>query len=181
MTKVRIQESQLEPIIEIRHKVLRENQPRSSCYYPEDLYKNTIHFAAYYDDTIIGSASIYKEQHPDFSLKQSWRIRGMAVLPQYRNHGTGSELLTTCVNHAIRLNGEVIWCNARTNAVKFYKRSGFKVVGKEFEIENIGPHFLLAKNLGIHHSESKFLQIARKIFANDSEDPVPLPQSRQQL
>ena len=136
-----------------------------------------MHFAAKLNDQVVGSASVYKESHPDFALRQSWRIRGMAVLSIFQGENIGSQLLEKCINHAIRNQADVIWCNARINAVKFYKRAGFKIIGDEFDVPDIGPHFLLAKNLGIHHSQFKFLQIAKKIFAG--EPPIPLPQPRQ--
>ncbi len=178
VNKVVIEIASLESIIDIRHAILREGQPRTSCYYPEDSYKHTVHFAACLNSQLIGCASIYKEKHPDFSLRQAWRIRGMAVLTIFQGQSIGSQLLESCINHAISEKGEVVWCNARSNVVKFYHRAGFKVIGDEFELPNIGSHFLLAKNLGIHFSELKFLQIAKKIFAKQPNTPIP--QSKQQ-
>jgi len=178
VNKVSINSVRLEEVIELRHQVLRSGQPRSSCYYPEDSFKNTIHYAALIENQIIGCASVYKESHPDFSLKQSWRIRGMAVQEVLRGQNIGTQLLETCINHAIKMKGDVIWCNARNNAVKFYKRSGFKVIGDEFELPNIGPHFLLAKNLGIHIGQTHFLEIAKKLLSK--KQTIPVPQSKLQ-
>lgn len=175
VTRITIESVRLEDIIEIRHAVLRQGQPRSSCYYPEDSYKHTIHFAAIKQETIIGCASLYKESHPDFKLKQSWRIRGMAVLETFQGKAIGSQLLQTCVNHAIAHKGDVVWCNARLNAVAFYKKEGFKIIGDEFNIPEIGPHFLMAKNLGIHIGHTHFLQIAKKLFGKKENIPVPQP------
>jgi len=171
-----IEHVRLESVIEIRHQVLRPNQDRSRCYYPEDSYKNTLHFAAKIDGHSVACASIYKESHPDLKLKQSWRIRGMAVLQPFQGQKIGSQLLEACVNHAIRKKADVVWCNARIDAVKFYKNFGFKIIGDEFEIADIGPHFLLAKNLGIHMGQTRFMEIAKKIFSK--EQPVPVPQSK---
>jgi ribosomal protein S18 acetylase RimI-like enzyme len=178
VTNVVIESVRLEDVIETRHLILREGQQRSSCYYPEDSYKYTMHFAAKLDEHIIGCASVYKESHPDFKLRQSWRIRGMAVLGIFQGQNIGSLLLETCVNHAIAMKGDVIWCNARRDAVNFYERAGFKVIGDEFEIPNIGPHFLLAKNLGIHIGYNRFLKTAKKLFTKKST--IPIPQSKQQ-
>ena len=174
--KVSVNSVRLEEVIELRHEILRTGQPRSSCYYPEDSYNHTIHYAASVEDQIIGCASVYKESHPDFTLRQSWRIRGMAVKKILQGQNIGTQLLQTCVNHAINMKGDVIWCNARNNAVKFYKRSGFKIIGDEFELPNIGPHYLLAKNLGIHIGQTRFLEIAKKLF--NKEQVIPVPQSK---
>ena len=176
VTEVTIDSVRLEDVIKIRHQILRSGQPRSSCYYPEDSYKKTIHYAAFINKQIIGCASVYKESHPDFSLRQSWRIRGMAVKERLQGQNIGTQLLETCINHAVKMKGDVIWCNARDNTVKFYKRSGFKVIGDEFELPNIGPHFLLAKNLGIHIGQIRFLEITKQLF--NKEQSIPVPQSR---
>ncbi len=175
VTDVVVEFVRLEDVIAIRHQVLRQEQPRSSCYYPEDTYKQTVHFAAKINNQIIGSASLYKESHPDFVLKQSWRIRGMAVLEAFQGHNIGTQLLETCINHAIKNKAEVIWCNARIDAVTFYKNSGFKIIGEEFELANIGPHFLMAKNLGIHIGQTRFIEIAKKLFRKKSSVPIPQP------
>ena len=177
VTDVIVEQARLEDVIDIRHQILRAGQPRTNCYYPEDSYKNTIHFMAKKNETIIGCSSIYKESHADFALRQSWRIRGMAVLEVFQGQAIGTHLLETCINHAIKMKGDVIWCNARNDAVKFYKHSGFKIIGNEFEIPDIGPHFLLAKNLGIHIGQTRFVKIAKKLFGSQPEG-VPIPQSK---
>ena len=178
VTDAIVEQARLEEVIDIRHHILRVGQPRSSCYYPEDTYKHTIHFVARRAGQSIGCSSIYKEKHPDFSLKESWRLRGMAVLDEYQGLAIGTHLLETCINHAIKMKGDVIWCNARDNAVKFYKQSGFKVIGDEFELPDIGPHFLLAKNLGIHIGQTRFVKIAKKLLSRNQSDGIPVPQSK---
>jgi predicted GNAT family N-acyltransferase len=174
--EAKIQTIRLEELIEIRHQVLRVGQARSSCYYPEDSFNQTHHFGLFISDQIIGCASIYKESHPDFKLRQSWRIRGMAVIEKYQSKHYGSMLLESCINHAIDQKGDVIWCNARINAVAFYKKAGFKIIGDEFEIETIGPHFLMAKNLGIHSGKTRFLEMVKHFLSNKS--PIPVSQTK---
>jgi ribosomal protein S18 acetylase RimI-like enzyme len=174
--EVKVQTVRLEDLIDVRHQVLRNGQPRSSCYYPEDGFKHTLHFGLFISEKIIGCASIYKESHPDFRLRQSWRIRGMAVLEEYQSNNYGSLLLNACINHAIGQRGDVIWCNARINAVAFYKKKGFKIIGDEFEIENIGPHFLMAKNLGIHSGKTRFLELVKHLLSN--KNPIPVTQNK---
>jgi hypothetical protein len=40
-----------------------------------------------------------------------------------------------------------VWCNARTPAVGLYERAGFAIESGEFEIEGIGPHFVMARRV----------------------------------
>ena len=37
------------------------------------------------------------------------------------------------------------WCNARTSACAYYEKLGFTPRGGEFEIEGIGPHFVMVR------------------------------------
>ncbi len=42
---------------------------------------------------------------------------------------------------------DILWCNARLLAVNFYKSVGFKIIGELFDIEAIGPHYYMYKEI----------------------------------
>ena len=42
---------------------------------------------------------------------------------------------------------DVLWCNARMVAIRFYKSLGFKIIGDIFNIEGIGPHYYMYKEI----------------------------------
>ena len=42
---------------------------------------------------------------------------------------------------------DMLWCNARLGAVNFYKSVGFKIIGELFDIEAIGPHYYMYKEI----------------------------------
>ena len=71
----------------------------------------------------------------------------MAVLDNYQSNGIGEQLLISCFNLIKFKNGRILWCNARIRAVKFYKRCGFSICSNEFDIPNIGPHYVMEKIL----------------------------------
>ncbi len=73
----------------------------------------------------------------------SWRIRGMATAPQLRGRGAGTAVLDALVTHARSHGARRIWCNARTPALSLYERAGFRAISGEFEISQIGPHFVM--------------------------------------
>jgi len=108
---------------------------------------DTVHFAARVSETIIGIASIYREPPPSGTDANAWRLRGMATEPSRRNAGIGGKLLRACIAHVASQHGSLIWCNARTPAVKFYERHGFRCIGEEFELPGIGPHYLMMKRM----------------------------------
>eukprot|EP00163_Fabomonas_tropica_P015379 TRINITY_DN28173_c0_g1_i1.p1 TRINITY_DN28173_c0_g1~~TRINITY_DN28173_c0_g1_i1.p1 ORF type:complete len:190 (+),score=9.46 TRINITY_DN28173_c0_g1_i1:142-711(+) len=148
----------------IRQQVLRPNQPPSACHYPLDEQTTSGHYGAYRLDNVVGAvntsepddsqlvgvASVYHEAPEgteDVPGRSAWRIRGMATLPTHQGQGIGSDLIQACVRHAMSHGGNVIWCNARTTAIPFYAKHGFVTEGDEFEIEGIGPHYVLVRPL----------------------------------
>jgi predicted GNAT family N-acyltransferase len=44
-------------------------------------------------------------------------------------------------------NVELLWCNARVKARKFYDRMGFSTTGAVFDVAGIGPHFLMHRTM----------------------------------
>jgi len=50
-------------------------------------------------------------------------------------------------NELIAANASYIWCNARSSAVGFCKKSDFELISDEFEIPGIGMHFTMLSNL----------------------------------
>ena len=73
----------------------------------------------------------------------AWRIRGMATAPEARGSGAGTAVLEALTGHAIERGASRIWCNARTPARSFYERGGFQVASDEFELPEIGPHYVM--------------------------------------
>ncbi len=130
----------------LRHRVLRPNQTLSDCVWAQDKDSETAHFGAELDGQIIGIASIAncprEQDHPN-----TWRLRGMATLPEIQGRGVGAKVLQACLAHAKSRCGVLMWCNARTTALEFYKRHGFETVGEEFNIEGIGPHYVMVHSL----------------------------------
>jgi ribosomal protein S18 acetylase RimI-like enzyme len=73
----------------------------------------------------------------------SWRVRGMATAPHARGRGAGTAVLDALVRHAVEQGATRVWCNARTPARSLYERAGFTVTSDEFELPEIGPHFVM--------------------------------------
>jgi len=67
----------------------------------------------------------------------------MASLPEVRGQGYGAAALRYGIAEIRRRAGRLLWCNARSGAVGFYETLGFSIVGDEFEIPPIGPHYVM--------------------------------------
>jgi ribosomal protein S18 acetylase RimI-like enzyme len=72
----------------------------------------------------------------------------MATAPSARRSGAGSAVLDALVAYAIARGASRVWCNARTPARSLYERAGFCVVSEEFELPDIGPHFVMERKMG---------------------------------
>lgn len=132
---------------DIRHKILRPHGEVEDCLYPGDNDDLTFHLGAYVNDKLVSVASFYMDNHPEIEDEYQFRLRGMATLDEFRGQGMSSALLRTAFPLIKKNHVNMLWCNARTSALGFYKKVGFEEYGNIFEIESIGPHKLMLKKL----------------------------------
>ena len=133
-----------EETIPLRLAVLRPGLPREAAIFPEDA--RAVHFGAFRDGEIVAIASLLREDLPG-EAGRGWRLRGMATAEAAQSQGIGGQLLRACLHYVAARGGEILWCNARTEAAAFYAKHGFAVRGEEFEIPGVGPHFVMWKRL----------------------------------
>ncbi len=139
--------------LDLRHRVLRPNQPVAACVYPLDEAPGTLHLG-YRDDSgsILGIASVFHEAPADRKVDNAWRIRGMAVDPTKQGQGIGAALLAGLIDYATaQQQGGIeglLWCNGRTTVEPFYVAQGFQRIGDVFDLPPIGPHVVLERRFG---------------------------------
>ncbi|HRX84490.1 MAG TPA: GNAT family N-acetyltransferase [Phycisphaerae bacterium] len=132
----------------LRHSVLRTGRPFSTCIWDGDDLPDTRHFAACSGDEVVGIATLLHRPHAAAPGAGAWQLRGMATDPQHQGRGIGAALLAFLLDHCHRRDGgTVVWCNARVGASGFYRRHGFEIVGDEFVIPEIGPHYVMRRRL----------------------------------
>lgn len=132
----------------LREQILRPGQPPENLVYDGDDHPQALHAGAFHDDHLVGIATVYPEDPPEkyralIHASGSFRLRGMATTPDVRGMGYGRRLLESCFDHIREHNADTLWCNARIGAVDFYRRLGLQTIGPEFEIEGIGPHYVM--------------------------------------
>lgn len=132
---------------DIRHKVLRQGHPVESCTFSGDEDEQSFHLGAFENGKLISVASFYFERNDLFDEPNQYRLRGMATLKEHQRKGYSSELLKMAFPIIKQNFCTMLWCNARTQAVGFYQKVGFEKFGEEFDIVNVGPHFLMFKKL----------------------------------
>lgn len=131
----------------VRLPVLRKGKPVESCHFDGDNSATTIHFGLYLNQELVGIVSLFKKTNPLFSEKNQFQIRGMAVLENHRKKDFGKALLIHCEEECKNQDGDLIWFNARTEAVEFYKKMGYHKNGTPFEIPDVGEHVIMLKKI----------------------------------
>jgi len=76
-----------------------------------------------------------------------YQLRGMAVLKPFQGKGLGEFILRHGDVLLKEKNAKIIWCNARENAVHFYKKNAYQIIGEPFNIKDIGLHNVMYKVL----------------------------------
>ena len=131
----------------VRHPVLRKGKPIESCIFDGDNLETTHHFGLYDNENLTGIISLFLTFNPIFAEKRQAQIRGMAVLEEHQKKGFGETLVSYCEEYCLSKNIELIWFNARTEAVGFYKKMKYQTIGKHFNIPNVGEHLVMFKKI----------------------------------
>lgn len=131
----------------VRHPVLRPGKPVESCVFEGDDLATTQHLGLFDGSNLCGVASLFRNFHPGFTENRQFQLRGMAVLSECQGLGYGNLLLESCEDQVRRAAGELLWFNARLEAVGFYEKAGFRVTGKPFEIQGIGTHYVMFRRI----------------------------------
>lgn len=145
--KIEIKEIEAMETYPVRHSILRPHQDPSTCVYPGDEAPTTFHLGAFNEGKLIGIASFYKEKNLAFEQESQYQLRGMATLSEYRGMNIGMQLIIEAETILKEHQVDLWWCNARMVAIGFYEKLGLSVHGGIFEIEPIGLHKVMFREL----------------------------------
>ena len=134
-------EEEFEEYYHLRWEILRKpwNQPRGSE--KDERERESIHIMAIYENKVVGVGRGH------FNSREEGQIRYMAVEESYRNRGIGSSLLLELEKRLKERGAKYIVLNARENAVEFYRKHGYIIVGKAHTLFNSIHHFKMMKKL----------------------------------
>ena len=133
--------------ISLRHTILRPNQTREDCHYPNDSDQASFHLGVYDEDNLISVGSFYREAHPDVPSGVQYRLRGMATKQEDQGKGAGTMIINKALDLLQSLDADYLWCNARISAQGYYDQLGFIQAGEVFDIPPIGPHIISYKKI----------------------------------
>lgn len=127
-------------MIQLRYEILRK--PLGLEFSDEDLAKEK-------DDILIGVFEDDRMQACCVLTKtdsSTVRLRQMAVNKNLQGKGIGATLMNFAENLARDFGYKKLIMHARTTAMGFYEKQGYKAVGNEFTEVTI-PHFVMEKKL----------------------------------
>jgi predicted GNAT family N-acyltransferase len=107
-----------------------------------------VHLAAVDEDgRVVGACVLLPRPYPLRPEEDgAWQLRGMATAPELRGQGIGAAVVAQALIEVGTRGGRLLWCEARTGAVAFYRRHGFVVDGPEFEHAETGiAHFHMSR------------------------------------
>jgi len=131
----------------VRHPVLRKGKSIETCAFEGDNLETTHHFGLFDNSDLTGIISLFIKTNPIFAENLQCQIRGMAVLESHQKKGYGEALVKHVEEYCLSKNFDLIWFNARTAAVGFYKKMGYEIKGNFFDIPEVGEHYLMYKKL----------------------------------
>jgi predicted GNAT family N-acyltransferase len=133
----------VENLLGIRNEVLREGKlTPDECRFPTDELADAFHIGYYAGAELVSIASFHPQSFGDF-VGIGFQLRGMATLEKHRGVGMGNQLLNFAMVYLRGQKANYLWCNARKKAVPFYLSVGFEITSAEFEVPNIGPHYVM--------------------------------------
>ena len=142
---VQIKEISAPEAYAIRKDVLRDAIPLTEKM-DGDFDPTTFHLGAFVDDELACVATFMQHDSPYFSESQ-YRLRGMATHKSYQHQGLGKSVLENAEQMLLKKKVNILWCNARVIAIKFYENCGYKIIGKEFNVHLVGPHYVMFKKI----------------------------------
>ena len=134
---------------ELRRAVLRPHWAPGARM-PGDDADGARHLAAFDGGEVVGACVLLPRPYPlRPDVSGAWQLRGMAVAPERQRAGIGATLVAAAVAELRTAGAALVWCDARTSAVEFYRRHGFAVEGRQFRHAETGiPHLRMWRTIG---------------------------------
>ena len=133
----------VDELLPLRNELLREGKlTNDQCRFTTDNLPGAFHLGYYVNEELVCIASFHPQLYGDFT-GAGYQLRGMATIDEFRGRGIGSRLLDFGMVY-LRVQGvNYLWCNGRKKALPFYLNMGFEIISDEFELPQIGPHYVL--------------------------------------
>ena len=137
-----LSESEFEKYYYFRWQYLRKNLNQKLGSERDDTENISVHrMIKNNDGEIIGVGRLHKVS------SDIYQVRFFAIHEDYRLIGLGKYLMNDLEEIAINKNGHYIMLNARENAIKFYKKLGYKISKKTHLLYKKIQHYEMIKKI----------------------------------
>ena len=135
-------EGQLDAIIRLRYKILRQPWDQAFETSRDELEERSLNaFIEGQNDEVIACGRLQENEN------KIGQIRYMAVDTEFQGKGLGKLILNFLEDKAKENGLKKIQLQARENAVSFYEANGYRVKEKSFLLWGIIQHYLMEKHL----------------------------------
>lgn len=126
---------------DLRWQVLRQETGHPKGSEKDDLEDDSCHLMAIEDDRCIGVGRVH------FNHSSEGQIRYMAVAPDCRGRGVGLAIMEALEIYLLRNATATVVLNARKEAVGFYQKHGYDIIGEGHVLFGCIEHMKMRKQL----------------------------------
>jgi GNAT superfamily N-acetyltransferase len=126
---------------DLRWRVLREPWTEDRESGKDEHEQNAIHLMAWCDSHLVGVGRLH------FNSREEAQIRYMAVEDGYAGRHVGTAILKALEDRARHAGATLITLNARDNAVGFYRKAKYRLIGPAETLFNSIRHWRMCKSL----------------------------------
>lgn len=116
----------------LRRALLRDGTASDVVVFEGDDLATTFHIGLRRDGRLVGISTWLALEYPGDPGRPAVQLRGMAVTPECRGEGAGTDLLRAGLARCRDSGALLVWARARTSALGFYLGHGFDTVGEEY-------------------------------------------------
>jgi len=118
-----ITEAPYQDVLQIRKEVMYPDRDIDFVKLPDD--NLGLHIGVYEKDVLVSVMSV-------FLHGREVQFRKLATLQQEQGKGYASALMQWLIDYANDMKFDKLWCNARADAVEFYKKFGYRETDNRF-------------------------------------------------
>lgn len=113
------------------------------CGLEVDKIDGTFHVGAFKGGELVSIGTFLVQKNEQFNDGVQYRLRAMATSEKVRGQGFGQRLIQFAKEELNNKQVDLLWCDARKVALKFYDKIGFTTIGDFYDVPQIGPHKLM--------------------------------------
>lgn len=121
-------------LYDLRRRVLRAGDPLVDVTNGADQATTTYHYGGLVGARVVVGASFFASAPPFGSDEGAYQLRYMATDYDVQGRGLGSALLAHALGELHARGVRLVWANARTTAVDFYRATGWSVLDDSLHV-----------------------------------------------